>query len=72
MSVHENQHYNLIATLHDHLEDVDTFERYLDEVRDHPEYAEIWQTMLARANEAVALIRQNIRTHVEATRQHEG
>lgn len=64
MSARESQHYNLIAALHDQLEDVETFERYRKEVAEHPDYAEIWDTLKSQAEESVAMIRARIKLHV--------
>jgi hypothetical protein len=59
-----DQDYHLIATLHDQLEDIESYERYLKDSADCAECTRIWNLLKSRAEEAVALIRQEIQGHV--------
>lgn len=64
MSKREEQHFNLIAALHDQLEDVETFERYRQAVEGHEEFVAIWSDLKSRAEDAVTMIRRQIREMV--------
>jgi hypothetical protein len=55
--------YNLIAVLHDQLDDVESYNRYLKEASDCEECSRIWTVLKAHAEEAVALLRAEIQRH---------
>ncbi len=57
MTNHDHHYYNLLATLHDQLEDIGTYERYLKESDKAPEYVAIWERLKTRAEESVNVIR---------------
>ena len=59
-----DQDYNLIAALHDQLEDVERYEQYAKESADCPECTRIWDLLRGRTEEAIAMIRQEIQNHV--------
>ena len=59
-----DQDYNLIAALHDQLEDIESYDRYLKGADDCAECAAIWQGLRDQAEAAVASIRQEIQRHV--------
>jgi hypothetical protein len=58
-----DHNYHLIATLHDQLEDIESYERYLKDSADCDECARLWNLLTERAEEAVGLIRQEIQGH---------
>jgi len=58
-----DQDYSLIAVLHDQLEDIESYERYLKRASDCDHCAHIWSTLKQQAEEAVSLIRQEIQRH---------
>ncbi len=57
--------YRLIAVLHDQLEDIESYDRYLSESSDCEECVRIWQLLKSRAEEAVALIRGEVQRHAD-------
>ena len=59
-----DQDYNLIAALHDQLEDIESYDRYLKGAEDCDECAALWQDLRSQAEAAVARIRQEIQRHV--------
>ncbi len=58
-----DQDYSLIAVLHDQLEDIESYERYLKRAHDCENCARIWSTLKVQAEEAVSMIRQEIQRH---------
>ncbi|MFN8634376.1 MAG: hypothetical protein U0893_11020 [Chloroflexota bacterium] len=58
-----DQDYSLIAVLHDQLEDIESYNRYLKSASDCEACARIWTTLKAQAEEAVAMIRAEIQRH---------
>jgi hypothetical protein len=58
-----DQDYSLIAVLHDQLEDIEDYERYLKGAHDCEHCARIWSTLKEQAEEAVSMIRQEIQRH---------
>jgi len=58
-----DQDYNLIAVLHDQLNDLETYDRYLKAVSDCDECARIWTLLKAQAEEAVTQLRAEIQRH---------
>ncbi|MGE3268732.1 MAG: hypothetical protein AB7P40_08305 [Chloroflexota bacterium] len=58
-----DQDYSLIAVLHDQLEDIASYERYLKAATDCDACANIWRTLKAQAEEAVTAIREEIQRH---------
>jgi hypothetical protein len=58
-----DQDYSLIAVLHDQLNDIESYDRYLKAATDCDECAQIWTLLKARAEEAVAQIRAEIQRH---------
>lgn len=60
-----NEDYHLIAVLHDQLEDIESYNRYLKEARGCPACVEIWTRLRTQAEQAVALIRAEIQRHAE-------
>jgi len=58
-----NQDYSLIAVLHDQLEDIESYDRYLKAATDCDECAAIWRTLKAQAEDAVSVIRAEIQRH---------
>jgi hypothetical protein len=58
-----DQDYNLIAVLHDQLNDIETYDRYLKTATDCDACARIWTLLKTQAEEAVALIRAEIQRH---------
>jgi hypothetical protein len=61
-----DQDYNLIAALHDQLEDIESYDRYLKGAGDCDECAGLWRELRSHAEETVARIRAEIRRHVGA------
>jgi len=57
--------YTLIAVLHDQLEDIENYDRYLKATTDCEECSRIWQLLKARADEAVTLIRAEVKRHAD-------
>ena len=58
-----DQDYNLIAVLHDQLEDIESYDKYLKRATDCDECARIWSRLKAQAEEAVALLRAEVQRH---------
>lgn len=58
-----DQDYSLIAVLHDQLEDIESYERYLKRGSDCDHCTRIWTTLKEQAEEAVSMIRQEIQRH---------
>lgn len=58
-----DQDYSLIAVLHDQLNDIESYERYLKAASDCDECAKIWTHLKTQAEEAVARIRAEIQRH---------
>ena len=61
-----DQYYNLIGALHDQLEDIETYGRYLKDASGDAGASRIWNTLKERAEEAVELIREEIRARAES------
>lgn len=59
-----DQDYNLIAALHDQLEDIESYDRYLKGADDCEECARIWRDLKTHAEQTVARIRHEIQRHV--------
>ncbi len=59
-----DQDYHLIAALHDQLEDIESYERYLKDAGECAECAQLWTMLKDRAEEAVAMIRKEVQSHV--------
>jgi hypothetical protein len=57
--------YTLIAVLHDQLEDIESYDRYLKDASDCEECTRIWQLLKSRAEEAVAFIRSEVKRHAD-------
>lgn len=57
--------YTLIAVLHDQLEDIENYERYLKAASGCDECVRIWQLLKQQSEEAVALIRGEVQRHAE-------
>ena len=60
-----DQDYNLIAALHDQLEDIESYDRYLKDASGCEECVRIWQLLKARAEEAVSMIRAEVKRHAD-------
>ena len=58
-----DQDYSLIAVLHDQLEDIESYNRYLKASADCEECTRIWTLLKAQAEEAVARLRAEIQRH---------
>ncbi len=58
-----DQDYSLIAVLHDQLNDIEVYEKYLKAAKDCDACARIWTLLKAQAEEAVAQIRAEIQRH---------
>jgi hypothetical protein len=58
-----DQDYSLIAVLHDQLEAIESYERYLKGATDCEACAAIWTLLKGQAEEAVARIRAEIQRH---------
>ena len=58
-----DQDYALIAVLHDQLEDIESYNKYLKDATDCDECAQIWTTLKAQAEEAVIRLREEIQRH---------
>jgi hypothetical protein len=58
-----DQDYNLIAVLHDQLDDIESYNRYLKDATDCEECAEIWRLLKRQAEEAVTRLREEIQRH---------
>jgi hypothetical protein len=58
-----DQDYNLIAVLHDKLEDIESYNRYLKNATDCESCAEIWTLLKTQAEAAVARLRDEIQRH---------
>ncbi len=61
-----DNYYNLIGTLHDQLEDIETYQRYLKDGKEDAEAVRIWTFLRDRAEEAVLMIRQEIQARSAA------
>lgn len=55
--------YQLIAVLHDQLNDIETYEHSLKGSEDCDECRELWLLLKQRAEEAVTLLREEIKRH---------
>ena len=55
-----DQDYSLIAVLHDQLNDIESYDKYLKGATDCEECARIWTLLKAQAEEAVAQSRAEI------------
>ena len=58
-----DQDYALIAVLHDQLEAVETYNKYLKGATDCEECARLWTRMKTQAEENVSLLRAEIQRH---------
>jgi hypothetical protein len=58
-----DQDYSLIAVLHDQLEDIESYNRYLKAASDCESCARIWTTLKQQAEEAVTMLRAEIQRH---------
>jgi len=58
-----SQDYSLIAVLHDQLEAIESYNRYLKDATDCEECARIWRLMISQAEQAVTLLRDEIQRH---------
>jgi hypothetical protein len=59
-----DQDYHLIAALHDQLEDIESYDRYLKDASDCESCTRIWTLLKSRTEEAVTMIRKEIQDHV--------
>ena len=57
------QDYSLIAVLHDQLEAIESYNRYLKNASDCEECAGIWRLLISQAEEAVARLRDETQRH---------
>jgi hypothetical protein len=57
--------YTLIAVLHDQLEDIESYDRYLKDASDCEECLRIWKLLKSRAEEAVSMIRTEVKRHAD-------
>jgi hypothetical protein len=57
--------YTLIAVLHDQLEDIENYDRYLNAAADCDECVKIWQLLKKQAEDAVAMIRAEVKRHAD-------
>jgi len=57
--------YALIAILHDQLEDIESYDRHLKDAGDCEECVRIWKLLKARAEEAVLMIRAEVKRHAD-------
>jgi len=58
-----DQDYSLIAVLHDQLNDIESYNRYLKDAKDCDECTAIWMLLKSQAEEAVTRIRAEIQRH---------
>jgi len=58
-----DQDYALIAVLHDQLEDIETYDKYLKGATDCDECFQIWTSLKANAEAAVTRLREEIQRH---------
>jgi hypothetical protein len=58
-----DQDYSLIAVLHDQLEAVESYNRYLKDATDCEECARLWTRLKTQAEENVTLLRDEIQRH---------
>jgi hypothetical protein len=58
-----SQDYHLIAVLHDQLEAIGSYDRYLKAAADCDSCSQIWVLLKARAEDAVTLLREEIQRH---------
>lgn len=58
-----DQDYSLIAVLHDQLEDIESYDRYLKAATDCDACAAIWRQLKEQAEAAVTAIRAEIQRH---------
>ena len=58
-----DQDYSLIAVLHDQLEDIASYDRYLKSAADCESCTRIWTRLKAQAEEAVVELRAEIQRH---------
>ena len=57
--------YTLIAVLHDQLEDIENYDRYLKAASDCSECVRIWELLKRQAEEAVAMLRAEVKRHAD-------
>ena len=57
------QDYNLIAVLHDQLEAIESYNKYLRDTKDCEDCARLWRMMISQAEEAVMQLREEIQRH---------
>jgi hypothetical protein len=60
-----DHNYALIAALHDLLEDIETYDRYLKEASDCAGCRRIWEMLKSRSEDAVAMIRAEVARHAD-------
>jgi len=60
-----DHNYALIAVLHDQLEDIEAYDRHLRNANGCDECVRIWQLLKARAEEAVSMIRAEVKRHAD-------
>jgi hypothetical protein len=58
-----DQDYSLIAVLHDQLEAIETYAKYLKAATDCDSCSGIWTTLKTQAEENVAMLRAEIQRH---------
>lgn len=58
-----DQDYNLIAVLHDQLVAIESYDKYLKAAKDCDSCSQIWVLLKSRAEEAVAMLREEIQRH---------
>jgi hypothetical protein len=58
-----SQNYNLIAVLHDQLAAIESYDKYHKAASDCASCSEIWVLLRSRAEEAVAMLREEIQRH---------
>ena len=58
-----DQDYHLIAVLHNQLAAIESYDKYLKTAGDCEACAQIWTLLKARAEEAVAMLRDEIQRH---------
>jgi hypothetical protein len=57
------QDYNLIAVLHDQLEAIESYNKYLKNAHDCEDCARLWRMMISQAEAAVVQLREEIQRH---------
>ena len=61
-------HYNLLAAMHDRIEDIDVYRKYLEQAEQekHSAWAEIWRRMISDAEQSIEFIQAEVERRASA------